>query len=965
MTSCLRAFLLAALLLVLLPLPAHAEPISIILSAIAAAVSIAGIVKAVVGAVIAAGLSLAANAIFASKPRRPSFGGISNLSREIIENKQGTVEYIPVVYGQHKVGGVRVFEEVSQSRLFLVTVFCEGPISSIDKIYIDGVDATDDRFDGLVEAYTFLGSDDQSVTEWTHAIGSGPADFLAANPPGWTADHRLRGCAGVALRLRKNTNKFPRIPVITGLVSGKKVYDPRDLTTKYTTNPALCARDYYTSTRYGARIPSSRIDDTSFIDAANYFDQTVNYGNGNQKRFEMNGILDTSQRVWDNIEDMMRCCNSLPKRVNGKHGILPLKTETVAFTFTDDNVTGGIHVERLGKRFKKNKVNGQFINPDNNWQADLYVASDATYKTQDNNLDLTTELELPMVTNWYQAAHLTNVALRQSRLEEKYTFNATHESLKLEIGDVAQMTHSLYGFSGKQMRITSLTINPDGAIGVGAEEYDADVYNTTSANEPNPGSSTTFGSPFEIDPPGTPSISQSFTTNSAGFVVNVVTLSWTEPVSAQVARYIVEYKLSSSSDWIKAGEPESTTFSISDIVAGVYDFAVSAVNTIGRISDRSTRTSIGITNNTDAPEDVTGFTHEFTSGEQITLRWDRNSDVTVGGGYRIRLSNKTSGAAWTDFPQLNILVPERATTVTLGLLEGTYMIKAENLAGVQSENVASIPIVLPDHDEWVNVTSVTESTTFGGSHSNTESSTGTLTLSATSSGGYYTSGTYLGTSLVLWDDFTGLIDSYTTTTIDEMVGSGIDLGGTYSFKLTRDSSGTLSNTASNWDSFTDNIDTYTSVNVDDMAGRSTVDVKHYFATSTQNSTGPFGEFQQLQTVESVGRYLKFKTTIDTESNTENVNIQELAFHVWMKRRAESGSNISVSSSGGTISFAAPFYATPNIQVFPFNGSAGQYVTATTSQTSRTGFSVAYFTSSGGQTSGKISWAAFGYGKEIL
>ena len=927
----------------------------------------------VVASAVPAGIALAANSLFSkkegSKAKRAAVSGgggasVSELSREIIENKKSTVEYIPVVYGRHKVGGIQVFEEVSNDYLYLVVVFCEGPINSIETVYIDGVDVLDSRFSGLVEVYEFFGTDDQSVTEWFHYFGTGAApNFIASGAPGWTANHRLLGCAGVALRLTKNTDIFPRIPIITGIVLGRKVYDPRDLTTKYTTNPALCIRDYYLNTRFGARIPVSRIDESSFTDAANYFEQTTDYGNGSQSRFVLNGIVNTSVRVWDNIEDLMLACNSLPKRVNGKHGILPLKSETVAFAFTDDNVVGGIRVDRLGKRFKKNKVNLQFINPNTNWQADLYILADTTYKTQDNEIDLVTEIDLPHVIDWYQASHLARIGLRQSRLEDKFSFIASHEALKVEVGDLVTLTHSLYGFSAKQMRVTSISLEPDGTVGIGAEEYDAEVYTVASANAPNLGSSTTFGSPFDIDPPGTPTVDQSFGVNSAGFVVNVVELSWSAPVSAQVARYIVEYRLSSDTAWIKAGEPQTKTFNITDVVAGTYDFAVSAVNTVGRVSTRATRSSIPITNNTDIPDDVTNFTHEFASDNQIVLKWDKNPDVTVGGGYRIRVSSNTTGASWADFPQLNILVPERETTVTLGRLQGTYMIKAETLAGVQSATPATIQVLLPDDDQWALVTSITESPTFGGVHTNTETSTNTLTLQATSSGGYYLTGTYETANATLWDSFLSNMDDYNTVAIDSWTGSSIELLGTFPIKVTRDSSGTLSNTAANWDSFTGNVDDYVTQNIDDLGGRSTLDVKHYLATSTQGSTGAFTDYQILQSLETVARYLKFKTTIQSSANTENCNISDLAWHVYMRRRNESNWNVSASSTGATVAFSAPFYAMPTIQAFPFNANASDRVTVTTSEAGRTGFSVYYYTSSGAATSGRFSWTAFGYGKE--
>lgn len=889
------------------------------------------IVHAIVGTVLSIGLGLVAN-LFAPKPQ--SAGSIASTAQQIVENRTSTLANIPVVYGQHKVGGLRIYEEVSDGFLYLVTVFCEGPINAFSNIYIDDIAANASRFPDA-DIWTLLGTDDQSAADWVHTQGPGGATFTA---PTWTSAMRIRGCAAVGMRIAKNAKRYPAIPVITALISGRLVYDPRDMTTKYTTNPALHIRDYYLNTRFGGRIGSTRIDDTSFINAANYFETLNNYGNGNQHAFDLNGIIDTTNKVWDNINDMMLACNSVPIRVNGKHGILALKSETSSFAFTDDNVVGGITVERQGVRFKWNKINAQFINPNNKWQADMDIVSDATYKAQDNGIDLVNELQLKHVTDWYQADHLARIALRQSRLEEKYNFLASPEALKVEIGDVVTMTHSLYGFSLKQMRVTSISIEPTGVIGIGAEEYDSTVYNVDSANPPNLASTTTFDNPFQIDPPGTPSITQTYVTNSAGFVVNIVVVNWSAPISAQIASYIVEYKLSTDTTWIKGGQPENNTFNLTDIVAGTYDFAVSAVNTIGRVSDQAIRTSVGIVDNTATPADVTGFTFEFSSGNQVTLKWDANSNVTVGGGYRLKVSNNLSGASWSDFPQLNIFIDGRQRTATLGLLQGTYMIKAENLAGIQSSNASLIPISLPDNDEWVNVVSVTESTTFAGTHTNTALSTGTLTLAATSSGGYFLSGTY------------GFANQ-------------IDLGGTFGCRLTRDANGTLTNTASNWDSFTGNIDDYTTVLIDNMGGNSSVTVEHWFATSTASSSGPFSSFQHLQMAETVARYLEFQTTIETGSNTENTNISQLAVHAWLKRRVEANWNVSVSSSGGTVTFGSQFYSTPSIALFPFNGAAGQYVTATTSQASRSGFSVAYFTSSGGQAAGKISWTAAGYGKQ--
>jgi len=921
--------------LLMLPVPVYADP-GTIATALGVSLFWGTVISVVGGALVSYGISLLANALF-SKPR--TVGSIGDLGRLLISNDKSTVAAIPVIYGRHKVGGYSVYEEIDDTYFYKVVIFCEGRVGSVEKVLIDGIFAENITAD--INVYTFVGTDDQSNINWTRIVHGLPITRFSDSAPGWTSNHRLRGCAGAAMiGKRTDVRYFPRIPTITGIIQGRRVYDPRTTTTDYSNNPALCIRDYYISTRFGAKISTSRLDESSWIAAANYFDEQVDYGGGNQSRFTLNMYVDTSKQVWDNIEDMCLACNSLPIRVNGKHGLLPLKPEATSFSFTDDNVVGGIQVERLGRRFKRNKITAQWINPSNDWQADIYTVSDATFKALDNDIELSHELQLAGVTNRYQVAHLCNIALRQSRLEEKISFQATHEALKVEIGDVVDLTHSLYGYNQKLLRVTSLSINPDGSIGVGAEEYDEDVYDVGPVTAEELEDTPSWGSPFEVDPPGTPSVSLSYSTNSAGFAVNVATLTWGISTSAQIAHYLIEYRESGDTDWIISGTSETTSFAVVDIAAGTYDFAVSAVNSIGTVSERATLSSFLIVDSTDIPDDVTNFRHEFTTNNMVVLKWDQNTDAYQGGGYRIKVSSATSGASWSDFPQLNITVGGRETTVTLGIIEGTYMIKAFNVGGTESENEATIQILIPDNDEWSAVTTVTESTQFTGTKSQVEVSTGTLMLSTDGSGNYYSTGNYT------W-------------------AGTMNFGGTFACRLTRVSSGTISNTASNWDSFPLNIDEYNTILIDDMAGATTVDVRHFYGTTTESaSTGPWGSYNPLQVTETVARQVRFQTTIQTSQVTETPNIQELSATAWMKRRVESNHNVSVSSSGGSITFTSPFYSTPTIQVFPFNGSAANYVTATTSQMSRTGFEVSYFTSSGGQTAGKISWAAYGIGKEV-
>ena len=54
------------------------------------------------------------------------------------------------------------------------------------------------------------------------------------------------------------------IPPFSFKVKGKKVFDPRDSATAFSSNPALCIRDFLTDTTYGLSASTSEIDDTNF-----------------------------------------------------------------------------------------------------------------------------------------------------------------------------------------------------------------------------------------------------------------------------------------------------------------------------------------------------------------------------------------------------------------------------------------------------------------------------------------------------------------------------------------------------------------------------------------------------------------------------------------------------------------------------------------------------------------------------
>ena len=150
------------------------------------------------------------------------------------------------------------------------------------------------RFANLVRVKKHLGTANQSADA-----------SLMSEVDGWTANaHRLRGIAYVYARLEFDADAFPTgIPNISALVKGKKLFDPRDSTTAYSTNPALVIRDYLTNASYGFAASTAEIDDTAFQTAANICDESVSLAaGGTENKYECHGTIDSANAPRQTLE---------------------------------------------------------------------------------------------------------------------------------------------------------------------------------------------------------------------------------------------------------------------------------------------------------------------------------------------------------------------------------------------------------------------------------------------------------------------------------------------------------------------------------------------------------------------------------------------------------------------------------------------------------------------------------------
>jgi predicted phage tail protein len=349
----------------------------------------------------------------------------------------------------------------------------------------EGTNAYADTLGGeFAQCWIHTGADDQ------------PADEeLVEAVSEWTTAHRLRGTAYLYTRLKYDQDVFPGgVPTITALVNGRKVYDPRDTSTAFSNNPALCIRDYLTNTRYGRGIDSSLIDDTSFSAAANYCDETVTIGGQSVARYTCDGVVDTGRTSLENIKELLTACRGFLIFSGGKYKLVIDKPETATFTFNEDNIVGGWAIGLGNKQNTFNRVRINYYNPDRDWQADVSAVESTALRTIDNGLLLEREIELPYTASEPRAKAIATMALNQSRQQVSCEFTATIEGMRCEVGDVVYISHKTPGWdtlnsgAGKKFRVIEIALQSTDEVQVKAIEYDETVYDfgTIPASDPTP-----------------------------------------------------------------------------------------------------------------------------------------------------------------------------------------------------------------------------------------------------------------------------------------------------------------------------------------------------------------------------------------------------------------------------------------------------------------------------------------------
>lgn len=536
------------------------------------------------------------------------------------------------VYGKVRKGGVRTYVESTGNKnkfLHMIIALAGHEVQAIDDIYLNDEIVTWDETSGLV-----------TTPKWKNKVRirkhlgnqtAADADLLAESNQ-ITASFRGKGIAYLYVRLEYDQDVFSNgIPLVTAVVRGRKVYDPRSSSTSYNNNAALAIRDYLTSD-FG--LNDDEINEASFATSANISDEPIDLATfGTESQYEVNGVINADMTPRQVMEQMMTTCNGTLFWGQGAWQLRVAYYTAPIKTFTLDDLRGPISLDtRLSARDNFNRVTGTFINAAADYIPEDYPALEsAAFLAEDSGVENTLDLQLPMTTSSAAAQRLAKLTLFRAR--EQMTFSADFglEAFGVQVGDIVAFTNSRYGWTEKEFEVVgwnfhtanegdivvSLTLRETSAAAFAwdAEEIDI-IGNNTNLPSYDDGLNienltATGGGRLQGD----------------GTFINSVILSWDPVETSFLSHYRVAWKPLSDSSY-SATNTSDNTIEISPLIDGVeYILRVRAVSISGVRGDWATITFTGGGDIT-APAKPTGIT---ATGEYkyISIKWTNPADTDL------------------------------------------------------------------------------------------------------------------------------------------------------------------------------------------------------------------------------------------------------------------------------------------------------------------------------------------------
>jgi hypothetical protein len=525
-----------------------------------------------------------------------------------------------------------------------------------------------------------------------------PADatLMAELPAKWFSTSRLQGCAYTITTLNLNHPEFQGgLPSIHALVRGMKLYDVRTGLTTWNQNNVNVAYWYLTSDLCGVDAADLPMD--QYIAAANVCDEAMSFG----AKYTFNGVISAAEvpaQVLEQIAQSMAggIVATTWDIYAGKYvaPVLALQQEDLVGRLA---TTSGASTSDL-----YNIVRGQYISPDNS-----YVATDYTpyrndvYLTSDGE-DLATNIDFPYTNGLQRVHNLARIFTEDQRngftLKGVFSFKA----IGLRVGDRITFTSEVLGQTAKVYRVMDKSFSAS-AVGVDLtlKEDSSLIWDEADAVEVDETPSTDLPNPFEVAPLENvvcESGTDALLVAQDGTILSRIHVSWdqaTNPAVLSSGSIEVEWAQVGTDVWHRVTvQGDSIAAYISPVQDGfLYVVRARAVSPYFNIkSDWRNAAIHTVIGKTEPPSDVPFFSVDADG----IANWGHVDDVDLAG-YAIRWQ-QGNNLSWGDASPLHAgVITESPYQITIRPAgSATYMIKAVDTSGNQSETAAACIINLGD-----------------------------------------------------------------------------------------------------------------------------------------------------------------------------------------------------------------------------------------------------------------------------
>ena len=430
---------------------------------------------------------------------------------------------LPVVYGDAYLGGMFVDAALSQDQKTMWYVLAISSISpngqfsyDVSNFYYgdrkitfdlgsgvasltDGVGNVTTSIAGNMNIWLFTSNSSGVITPLNgvllpHQVMAYSAGDKSTVPSSlaWASTNRqMTGTAFAIVKLRFNQEAG-----ITGL-------EPITFDCRHYLNNQGCAKagdvwaDYLANTFYGGAVNANLIDTPSATALNAYGDELVPFTNNTggaatMPRYRINGVIDTSTNVLENIDKILVAADSWMayNAAKGKWSIVINKAETPSFYFNDNNIIGEISVGAIDINQSVNQIQARFPNGLNKDISDfVFLQTPAGLLFPNEPVNKQT-VDFDLVNNNVTAQYLANRILEQSREDLTLSFASSYDGIQVNAGDVVSVTNVAYGWDNKLFRVMKVDEVSllDGNLGASFEmlEYNAQVYDNASVTQYQP-----------------------------------------------------------------------------------------------------------------------------------------------------------------------------------------------------------------------------------------------------------------------------------------------------------------------------------------------------------------------------------------------------------------------------------------------------------------------------------------------